>query len=224
MKKHINEIIRQSDLDHKTKMITMVMTHFKQLGFELVKADDLKKLEKKLTNTEQQINELVDDNWQIAMKLYEAEQALGPECCMHMENTNIEAANSNTANSISTQAKTAGLRKGAEANDVELDAIINSLDSHIDRMTEVLQAADLAAELTRIKFELDVQDVLLDEQDSTTEYSNLISLNQIEQLQLQVANLEKSIFILKQINQNNPVAKGSTALVLDACENSNGLS
>lgn len=147
MKKHINEIIRQSSEHSETKITAMVMIHFRDLGFELVKMKDLKKQKKKTRNQNAIINELIHENYAMSKALINAGIAT------------VDALIPESANTISTQARTAGARQGAEANDAELDAIINSLDAHIDKMTDVLNAA----ELTRIKYELDEQDRMLDE-------------------------------------------------------------
>jgi len=166
MKKHINEVIRQAGEHSETKITEMVMTHFRDLGFELVKRKDLKKQEKTIKNLHSQINELVHDNWQIQMKLYES--GLGT---IGLENTNVEASKFGEETLISTQAVTEGARQGGEANDVELDAdasitaIMNSLDSHIDKMTKTLDDANY----TRIKFELDEMEAILDEPDAGME-------------------------------------------------------
>ena len=155
MKKHIEEIIRQACEHSETKITEMVMVHFRDLGFELVKRKDLKKQEKTIKKLHSQINELVHGNWQIAMKLYESQLST-----IDQENTNVAISSSNSINPITTQAETAGLRQGAEANEQEaISAIMNSLDNHINKMTKTLDDANL----TRIKFELDEQEALLDE-------------------------------------------------------------
>ena len=160
MKKHIKAIIRQAKQDDDTTITAIVLEHFEKQGFEIVSKKDLKKTKKTIKNLHSQINELVDDNWQIQMKLYESGIAT-----INPENTNVEAETPKAETLISTQARTAGARQGAEAIDVELDAdasitaIMDSLDDHIDKMTKTLDDANL----TRIKFELDEQDALLDE-------------------------------------------------------------
>ena len=168
MKKHIEEVIRQAGEHSETKITEMVMSHFKDLGFELVKNKDLKKLEKKVKNQNRIIDELIHENYAMSKALINAGIAT------------VDALIPDSANPISTQARTAGARQGAEAMDVELDAIINSLDSHIDRMTEVLNAA----ELTRIKFELDEQEALLDEPMETTQDPAINEAIRVYQLQL----------------------------------------
>jgi hypothetical protein len=154
MKKHIKEIIRQAKQDGNAEITAMVLEHFEKQGFELVSKKDLKKQEKTIKQLNSTINELVHDNWQIAMRLYEAGLHTN-----NPENTTIEAKTPETETLISTQAETAGLRQGAEAMEMEIDVIINSLDNHINKMTKVIDDANL----TRIKFELDEQEAMLDE-------------------------------------------------------------
>jgi hypothetical protein len=153
MKKHINEVIRQAGEHSETKITEMVMIHFRDLGFELVKTKHLKKQAKKQRNQNRIIDELIHENYAMSKALINAGIAT------------VDALIPDTANPISTQARTAGARQGAEAIDAELDAIINSLDSHINAMTKTLDDANL----TRIKFELDEQERLLDEPMETTQ-------------------------------------------------------
>ncbi len=147
MKKHINEVIRQAGEHSETKITEMVMIHFRDLGFELVKTKHLKKQAKKQRNQNRIIDELIHENYAMSKALINAGIAT------------VDALIPDSANPISTQARTAGARQGAEAMDAELDAIINSLDSHINAMTKTLDDANL----TRIKSELDELDRLLDE-------------------------------------------------------------
>ena len=147
MKKHIQEIIRQAKQDGNAEITAMVMVHFRDQGFELVSKKDLKKQKKKVRNQNAIIDELIHENYAMSKALINAGIAT------------VDAQIPDSANPISTQAATAGARQGAEANDAELDAIINSLDAHINKMTKTLDDANY----TRIKFELDEQDRLLDE-------------------------------------------------------------
>ena len=147
MKKHIKEIIRQAKQDGNAEITAMVMVHFRDQGFELVSKKDLKKQKKKVRNQNAIIDELIHENYAMSKALINAGIAT------------VDAQIPDSANPISTQAATAGARQGAEANDAELDAIINSLDAHINKMTKTLDDANY----TRIKFELDEQDRLLDE-------------------------------------------------------------
>lgn len=148
-------VIRQAEKDGDAKITAWVLTHFKKQGFELVAKKDVKAMEKLNKLYKSQIADLVHDNWEIQMRLYEVELiAKDPE------NTNVEASKFGEETLISTQARTAGLRQGAEANEQEaISAIMKCLDNHIDEITKVLDRA----ELTRIKANLDEQDRLLDE-------------------------------------------------------------
>lgn len=153
MKKHITEIIRQAGEQQETKITEMVMIHFRDLGFELVKTKDLKKQKKKVRNQNAIINELIHENYAMSKALINAGFAT------------VDAQIPDSANTISTQAATAGARQGAEAMDAELNAdasitaIMDSLDAHINKMTKTLDDANL----TRIRYELDEQDAMLDE-------------------------------------------------------------
>ena len=153
MKKHIKEIIRQAGEQQETKITEIVMIHFRDLGFELVKTKDLKKQKKKVRNQNAIITELIHENYAMSKALINAGIAT------------VDAQIPESANPISTQAATAGARQGAEAIDAELNAdasitaIMDSLDAHINKMTKTLDDANL----TRIKAELDEQDAMLDE-------------------------------------------------------------
>jgi hypothetical protein len=156
MKKHMKEIIRQAKQDDDTTITAIVLEHFRDQGFEIVSKKDLKKTKKTIKQLNSTINELVHDNWEIAMRLYESEIAN-----IDQENTNVYISSKADVNPITTQAETAGLRQGADAKEMEMeiDVIINSLDNHINKMTKVIDDANL----TRIKFELDEQEAMLDE-------------------------------------------------------------
>lgn len=161
MKKHIKEIIRQAKLDGNAEITAMVMVHFRDQGFELVSKKDLKKTKKTIKRLHSQINELVNDNWQIQMRLYD--QGLAT---INPENTNVFNSSRAEVNPITTQAETAGLRQGAEANEQEsISAIMDSLDAHINHITKILDRA----ELTRIEFELNEMDRMLDEPNAGNE-------------------------------------------------------
>ena len=147
-------MIRQAKQDDDTQITATVLAHFKDQGFEMVLKSDLKKQEKTIKKLHSQINELVHDNWEIAMRLYEA--GLG---AVDPENTAVEAQKFREETLNTTQAETAGVRRSAEAMEQEIDAIMLHLDTHINRMTKVIDDANL----TRIKFNLDEQDALLDE-------------------------------------------------------------
>jgi hypothetical protein len=175
MKKHIAEVIRQAGEHSETKITEIVMMHFKDLGFELVKRKDLKKQEKTIKKLHLQIHNLVSDNWEIAMQLYEARLHTN-----NPANTTIEATNPDNESLISTQAVTEGARRGVEANNVDIEAIMNSLDSHINKMTKTLDDANL----TRIKFELDEQEALLDEPDEAMEDPALTEATRVYQQQI----------------------------------------
>ena len=155
MKKHIKAMIKKSKENPDTQITAFILEGFAEQGFEIVSKKDLKKNNKKIKWALKQINELVNDNWQIAMRSYEAGLATTDP-----ENTNVAISSSNSVNPITTQAETAGLRQGAEANEQEvISAIMDSLDAHINHITKILDRA----ELTRIQAELDEQDRLLDE-------------------------------------------------------------
>ena len=155
MKKHIKAMIKKSKENPDTQITAFILEGFAEQGFEIVSKKDLKKNNKKIKWALKQINELVNDNWQIAMRSYEAGLATTDP-----ENTNVAISSSNSVNPITTQAETAGLRQGAEANEQEaISAIMNSLDAHINHITKILDRA----ELTRIEFELNEMDAMLDE-------------------------------------------------------------
>ena len=73
MKKHIKQIIRQAKQDGNAEITAFVMAHFKKQGFELVLKKDLKAMEKLNKLYKSQITDLVHDNWEIQMRLYEVE-------------------------------------------------------------------------------------------------------------------------------------------------------
>ena len=153
MKKHIAEIIRQAGEQQETKITEIIMIHFRDLGFELVKTKDVKKQKKKVKRQNAIITELIHENYAMSKALINAGIAT------------VDAQIPDSANPISTQAATAGARQGVEAMDAEQDAnasitaIMDSLDAHINKMTKTLDDANY----TRIKAELDEQDRLLDE-------------------------------------------------------------
>lgn len=73
MKKHMKAIIRQAEKAGDSKITAWVLTHFKDQGFELVLKKDLKAMEKLNKLYKSQIADLVHDNWEIQMRLYEVE-------------------------------------------------------------------------------------------------------------------------------------------------------
>jgi hypothetical protein len=73
MKKYMKAIIRQAKQNDDTKSTAWVLTHFKDQGFELVLKKDLKAMEKLNKLYKSQIADLVHDNWEIQMRLYEVE-------------------------------------------------------------------------------------------------------------------------------------------------------
>jgi hypothetical protein len=73
MKTHIKQIIRQAKQDGNAEITAFVMAHFKDQGFELVAKKDLKAMEKLNKLYKSQIADLVHDNWEIQMRLYEVE-------------------------------------------------------------------------------------------------------------------------------------------------------
>lgn len=155
MKKHIKAMIKKSKENPDTQITAFILEGFAEQGFEIVSKKDLKKTKKTIKRLHSQINELVHDNWQIQMRLYD--QGLAT---INPENTNVYNSSRAEVNPITTQAETAGLRQGAEANEQEsISAIMDSLDAHINHITKILDRA----ELTRIEFELNEMDRMLDE-------------------------------------------------------------
>jgi len=73
MKKHMKAVIRQAEKAGDSKITARVLTHFKDQGFELVLKSDLKAMEKLNKLYKSQINDLVDVNWEIQMRLYDAQ-------------------------------------------------------------------------------------------------------------------------------------------------------
>jgi hypothetical protein len=72
MKKHMKAMIRQAKQNDDTTITALVLTHFKDQGFEIVAKKDLKAMEKLNKLYKSQIADLVHDNWEIQMRLYEA--------------------------------------------------------------------------------------------------------------------------------------------------------
>jgi len=64
-------VIRLAKASDDTQITAAVLTHFKDQGFELVSKKDVKAMEKLNKLYKRQINDLVDVNWEIQMRLYE---------------------------------------------------------------------------------------------------------------------------------------------------------
>ena len=71
MKKHMKAIIRQAEKAGDAEITAYVLKHFNNQGFELVAKKDLKAMEKLNKLYKSQIDDLVDVNWAIQMRLYE---------------------------------------------------------------------------------------------------------------------------------------------------------